>query len=105
MVQSIPFGEVITRFPVPRDATAQNRPSSGLQQTERQSLSAALLRTLQLLTTNLPMPAQFVAFPTKFAVIVPAEKFPLASRLTILFAVLAETQSALCAALLSPVMM
>jgi len=61
MVQVMPLGEVMTRFPVPVSATAQKRESSGAQHTEVQLLSAALARVVQVMPsgevmTRLPVP-------------------------------------------------
>ena len=47
-VQLIPSGLVMTRLPVPEAATAQNSDNSGLQQTERHWLSAALVLEVQV---------------------------------------------------------
>jgi hypothetical protein len=57
----MPMAEVMTRLPVPVIATATNRLSSLDQHTERQSLSAADVRTVQvtpsrLVMTRLPAP-------------------------------------------------
>ena len=57
---------VITRFPVPEIATAQNSDSSGDQHTLRQSLSAALVRSVQVMPsgdviTRLPTPVEATA--------------------------------------------
>jgi hypothetical protein len=66
IVQLRPSGEVITRLPVPVKLTAQNRPSSGDQQTDSQSLSAALVRVVQVtpsgdVITRLPEPLKATA--------------------------------------------
>ena len=62
----MPSGEVITRLSVPVIATAQNRPSSGAQQTESHWLSAALVLAVHVMPsgeviTRLPVPVSATA--------------------------------------------
>jgi len=52
VVQVIPSGLVMTRFPVPDHAMATNNDNSGAQHTEAQLLSAALTRVVQVLTQS-----------------------------------------------------
>jgi hypothetical protein len=62
----MPSGDVMTRLPDPDVETATNNPVSGDQQTERQLLSAALVRMVQRIPsgdvmTRLPVPLSATA--------------------------------------------